>query len=320
MALDHALLDGVVVGAVVHEVPGLVGHVARGVGVAWLQSMSTRRSSNASSCSAGSPGGHARQRVGGGLAPHRRGQHEAIAQASSGPRAMTPYSPGVARLHLLRVFCDENGSGGNALAVFLDGAEVPPERRQGVAAELGLSETVFVDDAGHGTIRIFTPATELHFAGHPTVGTAWLLAREREPVAALRPPAGEVSVRYSGDESYVAGRPEWGPQLRVPAAGLGGGGGRPRRHRGRRRHGRRMGLRRRGRRRGPGAGLPAWRSASPRTRPPARPRSSSVRGSAASSRSGRAAAPASSRVRSATGAWRSAAAACSTTCATTPVV
>ncbi len=118
----------------------------------------------------------------------------------------------MARLHLLRVFCGENGSGGNELAVFLDGHEVPPERRQGVAADLGLSETVFVDDAEHGEIHIFTPAAELNFAGHPTVGTAWLLARERSPVPALRPTAGEVAVRYSGDESYVAGRAEWGPQ------------------------------------------------------------------------------------------------------------
>ena len=117
----------------------------------------------------------------------------------------------MARLHLLRVFCGENGSEGNELAVFLDGGEVPPERRQAVAAELGLSETVFVDDADHGHIRIFTPAAELPFAGHPAVGTAWLLAREREPVPALHPPAGEVSVRYSGGDAYVAGRAEWGP-------------------------------------------------------------------------------------------------------------
>ena len=110
------------------------------------------------------------------------------------------------------MFCDEHGGGGNALGVFLDGAEVPADRRQGVAAELGLSETVFVDDARAGSIRIFTPAAELDFAGHPTVGTAWLLAREREVVEALRPPAGEVPVRYSGDETFVVGRPEWGPQ------------------------------------------------------------------------------------------------------------
>ena len=87
-------------------------------------------------------------------------------------------------LHLLRVFCSEDGSGGNPLGVFLDGAEVPPERRQAVAADLGLSETVFVDDAERGEVRIFTPAVELDFAGHPAVGTAWLL----EGVDALRPP------------------------------------------------------------------------------------------------------------------------------------
>ena len=66
-----------------------------------------------------------------------------------------------------------------------------------MAAELGLSETVFVDDARQGVLRIFTPATELEFAGHPTVGSAWLLAREGEPVEVLRPPAGEVPVRYA---------------------------------------------------------------------------------------------------------------------------
>ena len=115
-------------------------------------------------------------------------------------------------LHLLRVFCGENGSGGNSLAVFLDGAEVPAERRQAVATDLGLSETVFVDDAARGEIRIFTPAVELNFAGHPTVGTAWLLARERAPVDALQPPAGEVQVRYEDGLTFVAGRPEWGPQ------------------------------------------------------------------------------------------------------------
>jgi predicted PhzF superfamily epimerase YddE/YHI9 len=115
-------------------------------------------------------------------------------------------------LHLLRVFCAEDGSGGNPLAVFLDGSEVPSGERQHVAAELGLSETVFVDDAASGEIRIFTPAVELGFAGHPTVGTAWLLARERAPVDRLRPPAGDVAVRYEDGLAFVAGRPEWPPQ------------------------------------------------------------------------------------------------------------
>jgi predicted PhzF superfamily epimerase YddE/YHI9 len=117
----------------------------------------------------------------------------------------------VAELHVLRVFCDAEWSFGNPLGVFLDGAEVPEERRQAVAAELGFSETVFVDDAPSGRIRIFTPGLELGFAGHPSVGTAWLLAKEREPVTTLRPPAGEVEVRVEGGKTFVAARPEWGP-------------------------------------------------------------------------------------------------------------
>jgi predicted PhzF superfamily epimerase YddE/YHI9 len=128
----------------------------------------------------------------------------------------------VSRLHLLRVFCEDDGSGGNPLAVFLDGAGVAPSSRQAVAAELGLSETVFVDDSERGELRIFTPAVELGFAGHPTVGTAWLLAAERGPVATLRVPAGDLEVRYDDGASFVAARPEWAPafewqQLGSPA-------------------------------------------------------------------------------------------------------
>jgi predicted PhzF superfamily epimerase YddE/YHI9 len=129
----------------------------------------------------------------------------------------------VARLHLLRVFCDEHGAGGNPLAVFLDGRQVPASARQRVAADLGLSETVFVDDAERGELRIFTPTVELPFAGHPTVGTAWLLASERAPLASLRVPAGELGVRYQDGATFVSARPEWGPrfewdQLDSPAA------------------------------------------------------------------------------------------------------
>lgn len=115
------------------------------------------------------------------------------------------------RLHVLRVFCDEDGGWGNPLGVFLDGAAVPEERRQTVAAELGFSETVFVDDRERARCRIFTPGLELAFAGHPSVGTAWLLAREGEAPATLRPPAGEVAVRFEGDLTFVAARAEWSP-------------------------------------------------------------------------------------------------------------
>ena len=115
------------------------------------------------------------------------------------------------RLHLLRVFCAGDGSGGNPLGVFMDGSEVRPEQRQAVAADLGLSETVFVDDAERGEIRIFTPAVELDFAGHPAVGAAWLL----EGTDALTPPAGEVAVTRDNGAVYVAARPEWGPAFEL---------------------------------------------------------------------------------------------------------
>ena len=114
-------------------------------------------------------------------------------------------------LHVLRVFCHEDGEFGNPLGVVLNGQAVPPDERLALARRLGFSETIFVDDAAAGTVRIFTPTVELPFAGHPLVGTAWLLAREGRPVEILRPPAGEVPVTVRGERVFVAGRPEWAP-------------------------------------------------------------------------------------------------------------
>ena len=110
---------------------------------------------------------------------------------------------------MLRVFVNEDGECGNPLGVFLDGSAVPEPERQRVAAELGFSETVFVDDPTTGRIRIFTPGMELPFAGHPTVGTAWLLAHAGSPVERLSVPAGEVEVRVEDGAAHAAGRPEW---------------------------------------------------------------------------------------------------------------
>ena len=114
-------------------------------------------------------------------------------------------------LHVLKVFVGEGDAGGNPLGVFLEGAEVPEQDRQAVAADLGFSETVFVDDPERGELRIFTPGTELPFAGHPLVGTAWLLAQERSEISILRPPAGEVQVRFESGVTFITGRPEWAP-------------------------------------------------------------------------------------------------------------
>ena len=125
------------------------------------------------------------------------------------PTADGPGQP--SELHVLRVFCAEDGSHGNPLGVFLDGGEVPASSRQGIARDLGFSETVFVDDRARGAVRIFTPESELPFAGHPMVGTAWLLAREGAAVTTLRPPAGDIGVRPEGDRVYISARPEWSP-------------------------------------------------------------------------------------------------------------
>lgn len=115
-------------------------------------------------------------------------------------------------LHVLSVFVDDDGAGGNPLGVFLDGAAIPASKRQPIAAKLGFSETVFVDEARTGELAIFTPSTELPFAGHPLVGAAWLLAQDRPaPPLALRPPAGEVSTRHEAGLTFIAARPDWAP-------------------------------------------------------------------------------------------------------------
>src|ERR1700749_4712942 len=67
---------------------------------------------------------------------------------------------------------------GNQLAVFTDARGIPEEQLQPLAREINFSETVFVYPAagnGHARIRIFTPALELPFAGHPVLGTAFVL-------------------------------------------------------------------------------------------------------------------------------------------------
>ena len=121
------------------------------------------------------------------------------------------------------MFSGPGGTGGNLLAVFLDGPEIPEGDRQGIAAALGYSETVFVDDASRGAVRMYTPATELPFAGHPLVGTAWLLAEVGRRTDVLRPPGGEVATWTHDDLTWIRGLPEWAPdfefvELPSPAA------------------------------------------------------------------------------------------------------
>jgi predicted PhzF superfamily epimerase YddE/YHI9 len=119
----------------------------------------------------------------------------------------------VAHLHVVRVFCAEDNTGGNPLGVFLDGADVPEDRRQAAARELAFAETVFVDDRERGEIRIFSPDMEVPLAGHPLVGTAWLMREEGAEPSMLRPPAGDVPVKFETELCFCAARPEWGPEF-----------------------------------------------------------------------------------------------------------
>jgi trans-2,3-dihydro-3-hydroxyanthranilate isomerase len=85
------------------------------------------------------------------------------------------------RYQLVDVFTSER-FGGNQLAVFTNGRGIEADVMQRIAKELNLSEITFVlppeDPANDYRVRIFTPAIEMPMAGHPTVGTAFVLARE----------------------------------------------------------------------------------------------------------------------------------------------
>jgi trans-2,3-dihydro-3-hydroxyanthranilate isomerase len=99
-----------------------------------------------------------------------------------------------------------NGVGGNHLGVVEELTGLDTERMQAIAAELGFSETIFID-YGHGDtplIRIFTPGMELLFAGHPLVGAAWvMLGKEGGSVERLQCGIGEVRIRRDADIVWV---------------------------------------------------------------------------------------------------------------------
>lgn len=107
-----------------------------------------------------------------------------------------------AEYYLLDVFTDQPFTG-NQLAVFLNADGLDASTMQALAKELNLAETVFLGaDTGpnHYPMRIFTPTQELPFAGHPTVGTAQLLAElglvDRQQTLVLQPPVGELAISY----------------------------------------------------------------------------------------------------------------------------
>ena len=124
--------------------------------------------------------------------------------------------------------------GGNPLAVFPDAEGLTDGEMQALAGEFNLSETTFVlppsDAANTARVRIFTPRAELPFAGHPNVGTAWVLAtrgRDQDGVLRFEELAGLVRVEVERAGSVITGarvaapRPlhvEDGPAASVAAA------------------------------------------------------------------------------------------------------
>jgi trans-2,3-dihydro-3-hydroxyanthranilate isomerase len=96
---------------------------------------------------------------------------------------------------------------GNQLAVFTDARGLDDETMQSLARELRLSETVFVfppEGDGHVRVRIFTPALELPFAGHPTLGTAFVLGQPLQlSEIALETGAGVVPVRLEREGAKI---------------------------------------------------------------------------------------------------------------------
>jgi trans-2,3-dihydro-3-hydroxyanthranilate isomerase len=96
---------------------------------------------------------------------------------------------------------------GNGLAVFTDARELPEETLQPLARELNLSETVYVYPAergGHARIRIFTPMDELPFAGHPVLGTAFVLAAPLQlPEIQLETGKGIVPIWLEREENRI---------------------------------------------------------------------------------------------------------------------
>jgi trans-2,3-dihydro-3-hydroxyanthranilate isomerase len=92
---------------------------------------------------------------------------------------------------------------GNQLAVFTDARRLTPETMQALACEMRFSETVFVlpaEKGGHARIRTFTPRREIPFGGHPTLGSAYVLATPLQlDEVRLETGAGIIPVRFLRD-------------------------------------------------------------------------------------------------------------------------
>ena len=112
-------------------------------------------------------------------------------------------------IHVVDVFTDKPLAG-NQLAVVLDAEGIPGDVMQRIAKEMNISETTFVlkpeDPANAARVRIFTPGAELPFAGHPTIGTSWVLFTQGLI------PGGALEFKLEEGVGPVAVRAEQGPR------------------------------------------------------------------------------------------------------------
>jgi len=109
------------------------------------------------------------------------------------------------RYRILNVFTDgDNPFSGNPLCVFEDATGLSDKTMQDLARQLNLSETTFItskDADVTANVRIFTPNYELPFAGHPTLGTAYVVSEMSGAgdEVVLRMPAGDIPVQFAGN-------------------------------------------------------------------------------------------------------------------------
>jgi trans-2,3-dihydro-3-hydroxyanthranilate isomerase len=120
-------------------------------------------------------------------------------------------APRSLRFRLVNVFAEDSRWSGNALAVIEDARKLSDEEMQAIALQFNLSETTFVLPSATATarVRIFTPSFELPFAGHPTLGTACVVAelRSASDAVTLEMRAGIILVTREGDIWTLCAKP-----------------------------------------------------------------------------------------------------------------
>ena len=132
------------------------------------------------------------------------------------------------KFYIVDVFA-ENKYEGNQLAVFIPEGKMEPTEMQKIAREMNFSETTFINsgiqDNGGYDVKIFSPDSELPFAGHPTLGTAYviknLLDRSESSEIKLNLPVGQIPVVFENQYAWMTqNQPEFGAKVeidRIPA-------------------------------------------------------------------------------------------------------